>query len=332
MKKFKKKSKRESKTSSTLEAHSTRNRPRIIVVLGPTSSGKSEFAVQLALAFGGEIVSADSRQVYRGLNISSSKVPGKWERKGTKYYFIYKGVIHHLIDIISPRKQFSAWQYKKKATRAIGNILGRGKLPIIAGGTGFYIRTITHNLDLPKVPPVKKLRKDLEKLTTEQLVNRLKGLDPRRASDIDINNRRRLIRAIEIIVFTKSQIPPLDVSKEGSPYDVLEIGIRLPDELLKERINSVVDERVRNGVVREIEQLHKRGLSWKRIENLGLEYRYIASHIKGEIDIETMKKSIKHGYHSYAKRQMTWFKRNKDIIWVDAPEKAFPIVRDFLKH
>lgn len=328
MKKFKKKSKSESRP---LDKARGKPRPKVVVILGPTSSGKSEFAVQLALAFKGEIVSADSRQVYRGLDISSSKVPGKWERRGIKNYFVYKGVNHHLIDIISPRKQFSAGQYKKKAYRAIGDILGRGRLPIIAGGTGFYIRALTHNFDLPKVPPARKLRKELEKLTTEQLVNRLKGLDPRRASEIDTNNRRRLIRAIEIVVLTKSQIPPLDVTKEKSPYDVLEIGIRLPDEVLKKRIDAVVDERVRDGVVREIKRLHKRGVSWRRLENLGLEYRFISSHIKGEIDLEAMKESMKREYRRYAKRQMTWFKKNKDIIWVDAPEKAFPIVRDFLE-
>jgi len=302
------------------------------VILGPTSSGKSELAAQIALAFNGEVVSADSRQVYRGLDISSSKVPGKWKRSGTKSYFVYKGVKHHLIDVVSPRKQFTAGQYKKKAVRAIGNILGRGRLPIIAGGTGFYIRTLTHNLDLPKVPPARKLRKELEKLTTEQLVNRLKGLDPRRASEIDINNRRRLIRAIEIVVLTKSQIPPLDVTKRKSPYDVLEIGIRFPDEVMKERISDVVDRRVRDGVVNEIERLHKLGISWRRLENLGLEYRFICSYIKGELDPEVMKESMKKEYWRYAKRQMTWFKKNKDIIWVDAPEKAFPIIRDFLSH
>jgi len=307
-------------------------RPKVVVILGPTSAGKTDLAIQLALAFRGEVISADSRQVYRGLNISSSKVPGKWERRGTKRYFMYKGVNHHLIDIVSPRKQFSVSDYKKKATRAIGNILSRGRLPIISGGTGFYIRTITHNLDLPKVAPERKLRKELEALTTEQLVTRLKGLDPRRAAEIDVNNRRRLIRAIEIVVLTKSQVPPLDLKKSKSVYDILEIGVKPPDEILKERINDVIEERVRRGVVREIKRLHKRGISWKRLENLGLEYRFVSAYIRDEIDLETMKASMKRDYWRYAKRQMTWFRGNKSIIWVDSPEKAFPIVQDFLDH
>jgi len=221
LKKFKKKSKSGNSPSIRKVRSGQGPRPKVVVILGPTSSGKSELSVQIALAFNGEVISADSRQVYRGLNISSSKVPGKWKRSGTKSYFVYKGIKHHLIDVISPRKQFTAGQYKKKAVRAIGNILGRGRLPIITGGTGFYIRALTHNFDLPKVPPARKLRKGLETLTTEQLVNRLKGLDPRRASEIDTNNRRRLIRAIEIVVLTKSQIPPLDFTERENHLTML---------------------------------------------------------------------------------------------------------------
>ena len=146
MKKSKKKSKGESK------------RPKIIVILGPNASGKSELAVQLALAFRGEIVSADSRQVYKGLDISSSKVPGKWERRGRRRFFVYKGVLHHMVDLVSPRKQYTAGQFRKKAKRAIGDILSRGRLPIIAGGTGFYIDALVHDLDFPTVKPQKKLR------------------------------------------------------------------------------------------------------------------------------------------------------------------------------
>ena len=328
LKKFKKKSPPKNKPISRLQG-----KPKVVVVLGPTSSGKSELGVELALRFNGEIVSADSRQVYRGLNVSSSKVPGRWQRRGRKRFFVYKGVVHHMIDFVSPRKQFTVAKYKKGAKRAIKRVLAKGKLPIVVGGTGFYINALAHNISIPKVPPQKKLRKELEALTTEQLVTRLKGLDPNRAKSIDLNNRRRLVRAIEIVVFTKSQIPPLESkNKEHSPYTLLEVGIKIPDEELKERINAVVEKRVKNGVVREIKALHRRGVSWRRLNNLGLEYKYISRYIRGNIDLENMKESMKREYWRYAKRQVTWFKRDDDIIWVDSPEKAFPVVRDFLSR
>jgi len=319
LKKSRKKSKPESK-----------DRPKVVVVLGPTSSGKSELAVELALAFKGEVISADSRQVYKGLDISSSKVPGTWTRKGRRKFFVYKGVLHHMIDLISPRKRFSAGQYKKKAKRAIDDVLRRERLPIVAGGTGFYIDALIHDLDFPGVKPQKKLRKELEKLTTEQLVHRLRALDPRRAEEIDRNNRRRLVRAIEVVVFTKSQVKPIDHTHEDDPYEALVIGIRLSEDTLKERIADVVHKRVNDGLVEEIKRIHKKGISWKKIDSLGLEYHYIVSHILEETPLEEMTELIKRDYWRYTKRQMTWFKRDPDIIWIDAPEKAFPIVQDFL--
>lgn len=307
-------------------------RPKAIVILGPTSSGKSELAVKLAKTFGGEIISADSRQIYKGLDISSSKVPGTWERRGRKRFFVYKGVLHHMISLVSPRKQYSAGKFKKKAKRAIEDILSRGKVPIIAGGTGFYIDALIHDLDFPQVKPQKQLRKELESLSTGQLVLRLKALDPRRANEIDTKNRRRLIRAVEIVILTKSQVPPLEHKHKNDPYNALKIGIKLPDEEIKKRIDKVVEDRIASGVVDEIKQTHKRGVSWNRINSLGLEYRYIADYIKGSITLNEMKESMKKEYWRYAKRQMTWFRRDDSIVWVDSPEKAFPIVRDFLSR
>ena len=308
----------------------TATKPKILTVVGPTSSGKSELAVQLALNFKGEVISADSRQVYKGLNISSSKVPGKWERRGRRRFFVYKGVLHHMIDLVSPRKQYTAGQYKKRAKRSIDDIFGRGRLPIIAGGTGFYIDALVHDLELPKVKPNKRLRKELEKLTTDQLVHRLRALDPRRAKEIDIKNRRRLVRAIEVVVMTNSQVKPLEHSHDDDPYDVLIIGIKLHEDELKRRISEVVENRIRDGVVDEVRRTHKRGVSWNRIHNLGLEYRCIADHLNGKLTLDEMEALMKKEYWNYAKRQVTWFKRDPNIIWLDTPEKAFPIVQDFL--
>ena len=305
-------------------------RPKVVVILGPTSSGKSELAVELALNFNGEVVSADSRQVYRKLDISSSKVPGKWEWIGRKRFFVYKDVQHHMIDLVPLRKQYSAGQYRKKAKRAIQDILERERLPIVAGGTGFYIDALIHDLELPKVKPNSKLRKELENLSTDQLVHRLKALDPRRASEIDTRNRRRLVRAIEVVVLTNSQIEPLQHDHENDPYESLRIGLKPSDEELKRRISVVVESRVKNGVVEEVRRTHRRGIGWQRIYNLGLEYKFIADHINGKISLEEMAESMEKEYWHYIKRQMTWFKRDPDIIWIDDPEKASPIVQDFL--
>jgi len=307
-----------------------KERRKVVVILGPTSSGKSELAVNLALSFNGEVVSADSRQVYRGLDISSSKVPGSWERSGRKRFFVYKDVRHHMIDLVPLRKQYSAGQYRKKAKRAINDILERERLPIVAGGTGFYINALIHDLELPKVKPNRKLRNELENLSTDQLVHRLKALDPRRAEEIDTKNRRRLVRAIEVVVLTKSQVQPLEHDHSNDPYHSLRIGLKPSDEELKRRISAVVHERIKNGVVDEIRRTHRRGIGWDRIYDLGLEYKFIADHIKGPVNLEEMAELIRKEYWHYVKRQMTWFKRDNDIIWIDAPEKAFPLVEDFL--
>ena len=179
-------------------------RPKIIVVLGQTASGKSEFAVKLAKKFnppvGGEIISADSRQVYKGLDIGSGKIIKKE----------MKGVPHHLLDITSPKRTFTVYQYQKLAKKALKDIIKRGKIPIICGGTGLYIDSIIYGIKFPEVPPNPKLRKKLEKRTTEELFKQLQKLDPRRAQNIDKYNRRRLIRALEIIITTSKPVPTLN--------------------------------------------------------------------------------------------------------------------------
>ena len=342
--KLQKKSKNESKSPSTRGSHKGRApltgrirevrsgkgpRTKVLVVVGPNASGKSELGIQLALMHNGEIISADSRQVYRGLDLTSGKVPGEWQRAGTKRQFVYKGVRHHLIDVASPKKRFTVQDYKKKTKRAIGIIFSAGKLPIIVGGSGFYIDTLIYDINIPMVPPRKRLREELEKLTTEQLVNRLKGLDPFRALTIDNKNRRRLVRAIEIVVSTGSQIDPLK-KERVSPYSLLIVGIRLPDEIQKQRISKRIRDRVSEGMIEEVARVHKKGVSWRRLEELGLEFKYIARYLQGDIALGQMEEELEHATLRFARRQMTWFKRNQDIVWVDSPEKAYPIVQDFL--
>ncbi|HEY4496735.1 MAG TPA: tRNA (adenosine(37)-N6)-dimethylallyltransferase MiaA [Candidatus Paceibacterota bacterium] len=307
------------------------SKPKIVAILGPTSSGKSDLSVNLAKKFDGEIISADSRQVYKGLDIGSGKVP--LDRKLPSGYslvanYYYKGVPHHLLDIASPKKTFTVAEYKKLGKQTIEDTLKRGNLPIITGGTGLYIDALIYDMDFPKVPPDYKLREELEEKNTEELFKILKGLDKKRAESVDPNNRRRLVRAIEII---KSTGEPISVIKRESPYDVLKIGIKISREELKNRIQKRLDKRLKLGMIDEVEDLHNKGLSWRRLDDLGLEYRFISRHLRGIINYEEMRESILRESYKYAKRQMTWWRKDKGINWIENPEEVDRLVKDFIK-
>ena len=294
---------------------------KIIVVLGPTSSGKSDLAVQLAKKWGGEVVSADSRQVYIGLNIGTGKV--------TKREMA--GVPHYLLDVASPKRKFSVAKYKRRAEKAIDDILKRGKVPIVCGGTGFYIQAIVDNLTFPEVLPDEKLRARLGKKTTDELFKILKGIDPRRAKEIDAQNPHRLIRAIEIATHL-GNVPHLVVGLPNK-YKVLEIGIKTDDEKLKKRIYDRLIARLRVGMLAEVKRLHERGLSWKRMEELGLEYRFLSRYLRGKVSKDEMIEQLNTAIWQYARRQKTWFKRDNRIKWFSLSEvkKVEKEVEKFLK-
>ena len=283
---------------------------KIIVVLGPTATGKSDFAVEIALQLRSglapkmeaEIISADSRQVYIGLDIGSGKISKKE----------MKGVPHHLLDVVNPKKVFSVAEYKKLADKKIEEIISRGKIPIIVGGTGFYIDSVINGSQVPEVKPNKKLRTELSKLSTENLFKRLQKLDPRRAKEIDAKNPVRLIRAIEIAQ-TLGSVPKMKINPK---YETIIVGLDFPDDELKERIEKRLISRFKNGMLDEAKKLHSQGLSFKRMEELGLEYRYMAKFLHGKITEKEMSEKLLSEIWKYAKRQRTWFKRNKNIIWV----------------
>lgn len=272
-------------------------KPKIIVIVGPTASGKSDLAVKIAKERNGEIISADSRQVYKGLDIGSGKITKREMR----------GVPHFLLDVANPRKTFTVADFKKLGAQAIDDILSRGKLPIIVGGTGFYIDTLVYDLDLPEVPPNKILREKLEKQPTEKLFEELQKLDPERAEEIDAKNKVRLIRAIEIA----KAIGKTPKNKKSSKFDIEWIIVDWPDEVLKERIHARLLKRISAGMINEAKKLHISGLSYKRMEELGLEYRYMAKFLKGEITREEMLRELETKIWQYAKRQRTWFKKVK---------------------
>jgi tRNA dimethylallyltransferase len=268
---------------------------RIIVICGPTATGKSDTAVEIALAQNGEVISADSRQVYRGLDIGSGKI--------TKEEM--KGVPHHLLDIADPQDTFAVDQFVVLGTQAIESILEKGKVPIICGGTGFYIDALVTGMQLPEVPPNLTLRAELEKLSLDELQNRLHDVDARRYEEVDLFNPVRIIRAIEIAT-ALGEVPLL--SRE-SKYDVEYIYLDFPNDVLKERIYKRLIVRLDAGMLDEAKRLHTQGLSYDRMRQLGLEYRYMAMHLEGEITYEEMVKQLNTKIWQYAKRQRTWFKK-----------------------
>ena len=270
--------------------------------MGPTSSGKTSLSISLSKKFNGEVISADSRQVYKGLDIGTGKV--------TKREM--DNIPHYLIDVENPKNTFTVSGFKELAEEAVNSIFQSGKIPIIAGGTGFYIDTLLGDTTIPEVPPNTKLRLRLEKLTVEILSKKLQKLDLKRSKTIDHLNKRRLIRAIEI-ASVLGKVPP--IQKKQSSYKTLKIGIILPDEQLKTKIKSRLLARIKLGMINEARKLHKKGLSWKRMEELGLEYRYLSRHLRGKLTKAEMIEQLNTAIWQYAKRQMKWFKRDKDIEW-----------------
>lgn len=288
-------------------------KPKIIVVLGPTATGKSNVAVSIAKKFNGEIISADSRQVFQGMNLGSGKI--------TKKEML--GIPHYLLDIAKPNTIFSVVKYKELADKAIEQIIAKGKTPIICGGTGFYIDSVVKNITLPEVKLDKKLRAKLEKFSTKKLFGVLKKLSPSRAKNIDIYNKVRLIRAIEI---SKALGDVPEVQEGPQKYNFIIIGLDTKDKILKERIEKRLLKRIKLGMIREVSKLHKDGVSWKRLESFGLEYRETAKYLQGKINKAQLLENLKNDIWHFVKRQRTWFKRNKKIKWFE-PKEIAKIVR-----
>jgi tRNA dimethylallyltransferase len=274
--------------------------PPLIAIVGPTSSGKTGLSIDLAREFKkqgivAEIVSADSRQVYKGLDLLSGKV--------TKREMC--SIPHHLLDVADPARTYSVVRFKRDAERAIAGIHKRGHVPILVGGTGFYVDAVTKGIVLPEVPANKTLRKKLEALSPEKLFAMLKKLDPARAKTVDSKNPVRLVRAIEIAT-TLGSVPPATAKPK---YEVITIAIDLPDEELRKKIHIRLFARIRSGMIAEARRLHERGLSYKRMEELGLESRYVAMYLQGKITKADMLRELETAIWHYAKRQRTWFKK-----------------------
>ncbi|NCA93814.1 MAG: tRNA (adenosine(37)-N6)-dimethylallyltransferase MiaA, partial [Sphingobacteriia bacterium] len=277
----------------------TRNRIKSIVILGPTASGKSSVAIKLAQKFNGEIISADSRQIYKRMEIGSGRITPEEE----------KIVPHHLLGMLSPETEFSVVKFKEEAEKKIQEISERNRLPIICGGTGFWIKALIDDVIYPEVKPDWQLRKKLEKESLENLLDKLKKFDPQRARTVDTKNKIRLIRALEICQ-RLGKVPDNKNLKKNTKYSFLQIGIAREKEELHQRIKLNVKNRLENGMIAEVEKLKESGLSWKKIESFGLSFGLIPQFIRKEIkNEEELAEKIYLAEKNYAKRQMTWFKK-----------------------
>ena len=292
---------------------------RLIAVVGTNASGKSSLGVKLAKEFDGEIISADSRQVFRGLDLGSGKIAPEE----------MQGVRHHLLDVASPNDFYSMADFQKQAYAAIDDILARGKTPFLVGGTGLYVASVTEGYQLSDRMPNLAYRDELEEKTTPELYAMLVKAIP--DIDIDRNNRNRVMRVLEKLESGDTQAPSAE-----RQYDVLKIGVSWDREILKQRIDERLERRMKAGMVDEVRNLLNNGANVEFLMKLGLEYRFLTQYIMGEFaSEEEMTEALARAIKKFAKRQMTWFRRDTEIHWLDMQaqpfEEACALIRDFMK-
>ncbi len=303
-----------------------KNNKKVLVILGATASGKTSLGVKLAFDYNGEIISADSRQVYRGMDIGSGKDLDEFNYNNKK-------IKYHLIDIIDPMENFHIAKYQKLAYKAIDSVLKKDKLPIIVGGSGLYLQAVIDNYKLGNISTNIKRRNELEKLPIEDLFNRIKILKKDFANNLnnsEKNNPRRLARYLEILEGGE------DINKKGKKlYDFLLIGIDFPDKILRSRIEYRLLKRFEEGMVAEVKALIDNGVSEERLKSFGLEYRYITEYLEGKFDYEEMVEKLGIAIYRFAKRQKTWFKRlekqGHKIYWVKDDKEAKKLIDKYIK-
>lgn len=282
----------------------------MIVLLGPTASGKTKLAAQLAYDLGSEIISGDSRQVYRGMDLGTGKDLEEFTVEGKK-------IPYHLIDIIDPTEDFSVYDYQRLFYKCFQEIASRGIIPILVGGSGLYIDCVLRGYQMPKAPINGNLRMELEKLDLVELRNRLLSVKTALHNTTDLLDRERIIRAIEIALAPENE----ELSR---PYlNPFVVGVRWKRDVLRQRITERLKKRLEAGMVEEVENLHKKGLSFERLKYFGLEYRFIALYLEGQLTYKEMFEQLKTKIHQFAKRQETWFRRMErlgvKIHWLDEP-------------
>lgn len=304
------------------------DRPLILIV-GPTAVGKTALAVRLAERFGGEIVSADSRQIYRGMDIGTAKATPEERAR----------VPHYLLDVVSPDRWYTVAEFQEAATRAIDDILARGRLPFLVGGSGLYVRAVAEGLEIPRVPPNPTLRAELEALAganPDALRAWLAELDPQAVARIDPRNVRRVIRALEVCLTTGKPISQLQ-TKRPPDYRMLWIGLTLPRAALYKRIDARIERMVESGLVEEVRRLAEQGYSWHAPAMTGVGYRQIGAYLRGECSLDQAVQDIKRATRRFVRQQANWFRADDPRIhWLrgdeDAETQAAALIQAFLER
>jgi len=287
----------------------------LLVVLGPTASGKTRLGVQLALALGGEIISADSRQVYRGLNLGAGKDLDEYEVDGRR-------IPYHLIDIVDLSHEFNVFEYQRRFYDAFEDIAARDAMPIVVGGTGLYVEAVLRPYRMADVPEDAELRREVSTLSMEELAKRLLDLKGDVHNVTDLENRERLVRAIEIAAYSASHEP--EPAPEIKPFI---LGVRWPRDVLRRRIRERLVQRIRAGMIEEVKGLVDSGIPWEKLEFRGLEYRYVADYLQDRIRNQNdLIQKLAAAIVQFAKRQETWFRRMErnghEIHWIDGADFA----------
>lgn len=302
-----------------------RNKPLIVVIVGPTAVGKSEIGITLAQQFDGEIISGDSMQIYRGLDIGTAKVSPKERRI----------VPHHLIDLLNPSESYSAAAFKEDAKRLILELTSRGKLPFIVGGTGFYIRGLTRDLDFHETPQNPTYRKQLEaeakKYGPRYLHDQLKKYDPKTAAKIHPNNVKKMIRTLEIFKETNHHRDFEAQQEKESPYEVVMIGLTMVREKLYQRINERVDQMVAKGLIAEAKMLYDNYPATAQAAQ-AIGYKEFFPYFRGEISKEKAIDTVKRNSRRYAKRQLTWFRNKENVEWFDISQEKQKKIQEMISR
>lgn len=300
---------------------------KLLVIVGPTATGKTDLGIYLAKKFNGEIIACDSRQVYRGLDIGTGKMPSgneKWDVRSGKGFWEINGIKVWMYDVVNLKVRYTVADYIKDASKIIEKIVSKNKLPIIVGGTGLYLKGLLEGFSNLNIPTSDKLRRELESYSLYQLQTKLQNLSSEKWNNLnnsDRNNKRRLLRSIELILM----YPYIKHNNKGegisNKFDILKIGLTAPRDILYKKINSRVFDWLKQGIVDEVKNILQKGISKNRIKELGLEYAVILDYLEEKISYKQMIEIMQTKVRQYSKRQLTWFKKERPVFWFDIFKK-----------